>query len=85
MIVQIIQHYAALTIRILSKISFSKSSVVFSVLLFLFQIFMYLHYKNANWICAFGAQLTVLSVLAAFRYSAYPQFIEDMKPPVRSG
>lgn len=75
---------AALTIRILSKISFSTSSLVFSVLLFLFHIFMYLHCNNANWIGAFGALLTVLSVLAAFRYSAFPQFLEDMKPPVRS-
>lgn len=74
---------AAIIIRMLSKISFSTSSVVVSVFLFLIHIFMYLYTNNSNWIGAFGALLTVLSVLAAFRYSAYPQFLEDMRPPVR--
>ncbi|EIU7597851.1 hypothetical protein M5225_004363 [Vibrio vulnificus] len=61
---------------------FSTGSVVAISLLGIVHLGLSFYHKNFNWLGAFGALLTVYSLLLGFTHSVYPDFEKDSEDPV---
>ena len=56
------------------------SSGFFFILMFLFHIYKSICIGDYNWLGAYGALLTIYSLIFTFCHSTYPEFTSDNKP-----
>lgn len=64
------------------SVMFSFGSIVVISLLGTLHLWLSFNNNNFNWLGAFGALLTVYSILLGFTHTVYPDFENDSKDPV---
>ncbi|BDF94057.1 hypothetical protein [Pseudoalteromonas sp. KAN5] len=64
------------------SVMFSTGSIIVISLFGIVHLALSFYYKNFNWLGAFGALLTIYSLLLGFTHSVYPDFEKDSENPV---
>ncbi len=59
-------------------------SGVFFVLMFIFHIYKSISTGNYNWLAAYGALITIYSLIFSFCHHTYPSFKQDVSPDSES-